>query len=176
MTTPNRRPSRARWYDLPLEEYGAALLLAAMTVIAFAGTVSRYVFGRGIPYLEQFTPELFVWAAFLGFAAAARTGAHLGADVLVRLLPARARWLVQLLVTLLSLLFFLVLVRYGWTGVQQDRSFGFTNALGMPNYWITLAVPTGGLLLAVRTVQAFLLRAAGNGQETLEDHGGAHER
>lgn len=159
----NAPPGNARgrrWYDLPLEEWGAALLLAAMTIIAFAGTVSRYVFGTGIPYLEQFTPELFVWATFLGIAAAARTGSHLGADVLVRLLPSRGYRLMRLLVVLLSTVFFVTLIVYGWRGVQQDMRFGFTNALGLPNWWITVAMPVGGVLLILRTVQNFLTHPA----------------
>ena len=149
------KPSRKPWWDVAFEAHLAALLLALMTIIAFAGTVSRYVFSRGIPYLEQFTPELFVWASFLGAAAAARQRAHLGSDVLVAMLPRPWQRLLRWLSLLLSLGFFGVLIYYGVLGMRQDMRFGFTNALGIGNYWITAALPVAGLLLVLRSLQAF---------------------
>lgn len=140
---------------MAFEAHLAAFLLALMTIIAFAGTVSRYVFSRGIPYLEQFTPELFVWASFLGTAAAARQRAHLGSDVLLAVLPRPWQRLLRWLNLLLSLGFFAVLMYYGVAGVRQDMRFGFTNALGIGNYWITAALPVAALLLLLRSLQAF---------------------
>lgn len=153
---PRAPTRRARWLEFPLEEWLAALLFGAMTLIAAAGVVTRYLFQTGIPYLEQFTPELFVWAAFLGSAAAARRRAHLGTDVLTRLLPERGRRALAISVVLLSAAFYATLVYFGLRGVAQDLEFGSTDAIGLPNWWVTLAVPVGGLLLLVRTVQALL--------------------
>ena len=126
-----------------------------MTLIAFVGTVSRYVFNRGIPFLEQFTPELFVWMTFLGVAAAARRRAHLGSTFLLERLPYGLRRGLELALLVLSVVFFVILIVYGLQGVQNDVRFGMKNALGLPNWVITVSVPVGGLLLVLRSVQAY---------------------
>ena len=160
MSPPGRPTKRRTVFNLPVEENLAALLLVAMTTIAFVGTVSRYVFNRGIPFLEQFTPELFVWMTFLGAAAAAQRRAHLGSTFLLEQLPPKLRRALRLVLLGLSVVFFGILVYYGWQGVQNDLRFGMKNALGLPNWVITVAVPIGGLLLIARSVQAFLTEPA----------------
>ncbi len=55
-----------------------AVLLAAMTLMVFAGVVSRYLLHQSLSYMEELVRYLFVWATFLGAAAATQQRAHLG--------------------------------------------------------------------------------------------------
>lgn len=70
-----------------------ALCLAAMVVLVFSNVVLRYVFNSGIPTSEELSRWLLVWLTFLGAIVALRQHAHLGVDMLVRVLPARGKLL-----------------------------------------------------------------------------------
>ena len=70
-----------------IEESAIALLLAAMTVVTFSQVIARYVFNSGWPSALEFTTILFAWLVLFGASYAMRIGAHLGVDILIRLLP-----------------------------------------------------------------------------------------
>jgi C4-dicarboxylate transporter, DctQ subunit len=70
-----------------LEESAIALLLAAMTIVTFSQVVARYVFNSGWPAALELTTIMFAWLVLFGASYAMRIGAHLGVDILIRLLP-----------------------------------------------------------------------------------------
>ena len=70
-----------------------ALCLAVMVVLVFGNVVLRYAFNSGIATSEELSRWLLVWLTFLGAIVALRQHAHLGVDMLVRVLPARGKLL-----------------------------------------------------------------------------------
>jgi len=66
--------------------------LAAMVVLVFTNVVLRYLFNSGIATSEELSRWLLVWLTFLGAIVALRQHAHLGVDTLVRMLPARGKF------------------------------------------------------------------------------------
>ena len=77
--------------------------LGAMMILNFANVVSRYLLSTSIAFTEELTTNLFVWSCFIGAAAAAKRGAHLGFSLVVDSMPRLARRWVAVLVTLLTL-------------------------------------------------------------------------
>ncbi len=78
------------WYFKALEAV-MVLCLAAMCVMVFGNVVLRHVFDSGINTSEELSRFMFIWLTFLGAIVAMREGGHLGMDMVVRLLPGRAR-------------------------------------------------------------------------------------
>ncbi len=74
-----------------LEEGFLALLLAFMVIITFAQVVMRYAFGSGLLWAQEATLYAFAWLVVFGLAYGIRTRAHLGIDLVVKCLRARAR-------------------------------------------------------------------------------------
>jgi TRAP-type C4-dicarboxylate transport system permease small subunit len=70
-----------------------AICLAVMVVLVFGNVVLRYAFNSGIATSEELSRWLLVWLTFLGAIVALRQHAHLGVDMLVRVLPARGKLL-----------------------------------------------------------------------------------
>lgn len=67
------------------------LCLAVMLVMVFGNVVLRLVFNTGIDLSEEIPRFAFVWMTFLGAIVGMQRRAHLGVDVLVRMLPRAGR-------------------------------------------------------------------------------------
>lgn len=85
----------ARW-----DETAAGLALAIVFVAVAWGVFARYVSPRPSPWAHELSNIGFAWVVFLGAAAAARKGLHIGVDLLAAQLPARARGILARLVAL----------------------------------------------------------------------------
>ncbi|MEM7694933.1 MAG: TRAP transporter small permease [Pseudomonadota bacterium] len=71
------------------EEAFIALILAAMTLVAFIQVVLRYGFNAGFQGALELNRILFAWLILFGMSYAVRINAHLGIDSLIRLFPPR---------------------------------------------------------------------------------------
>ena len=58
----------------------SVFLFAVITVLTFAGVISRYVFGSPIIWLYELTLVLFSWIVFLGISIAIMRNEHIYLD------------------------------------------------------------------------------------------------
>lgn len=137
-----------------LEETLVALGISLASVILFANVVLRYFFNSGWEWAEEAARYSIVWIVFLGGSICARKGMHLSVDaVAVRLSAARQR-LLRILVDSLTFVFCIFLVIYGSDLVMLAyETEQLTPGLEMPIYYVYLAIPTGGALMALRSLQ-----------------------
>jgi TRAP-type C4-dicarboxylate transport system permease small subunit len=63
------------------------ICLALMVIMVFGNVVLRYGFNSGLTESEELSRWLFIWVIFMGATVAVRERAHMGTDMLVRLLP-----------------------------------------------------------------------------------------
>ena len=84
-------------YQKPVE-LACGALMVAITGVVFLQVVSRYVFSYPFDWPEELARYLFIWVALLGAALALKRGAHFSIDALVKILPARWRRIVPLLI------------------------------------------------------------------------------
>lgn len=73
------------------------LCLAAMCVMVFGNVLLRHFFNSGINMSEELSRFMFIWLTFLGAILAMREGGHMGMDMVVRRLPAKAQFAAVLL-------------------------------------------------------------------------------
>jgi len=141
-----------------VEEFVISVLLIAASFVLFANVVARYGFNDSFPWAEEMTRYAIVWMVFVGGGVAARKGAHIGVDVLARLLgESRAGKIVMVGVDLLCVAASVFLVVFGWELVSQAREFGqMTPALQIPLWTVQLAIPVGGALMGLRFSQRVL--------------------
>ena len=67
------------------------LCLVVMLVMVFGNVILRLFFNTGIDLSDEIPRFAFVWMTFLGAIVAMRRRAHLGVDIVVRMLPALGR-------------------------------------------------------------------------------------
>ncbi len=138
-----------------LEDWFLVITLGLMLILNFANVVSRYCLSTSIAFTEELTTNLFVWSSFIGAAAAAKRGAHLGFDLLVNSLPAPVRRIISALVTLLTLGMFVLLFIYSIDMIQTQMMLKQeTPALGWPEWIVSLALPVSSLFCFFRFAQA----------------------
>jgi TRAP-type C4-dicarboxylate transport system permease small subunit len=129
-----------------LAEGVMAGFLAAMALLVGVQIAGRFVFSYSIFWSDELARFLLVWISFLGMSIGVRRGAHPGIDSLARALPPWPARVVLTLALLLSLLFFAVMMVYGWALVVRtwpQRSVSLGLRMGIPY----LAVPASGLLM-----------------------------
>ena len=134
--------------------------LAAATLSLALGAMSaqvifRYFVGDSIIWAEELARYALLWSAMIGAAVAYREGAHVAVAVLWDLCPpgvARHLWRV---IHLIVILFSAVLVWEGWfLSLRNFARHQLSPALQIDIAWIYLAIPLGGLLIAVAAAEA----------------------
>ena len=141
-----------------IEEALISALLLLSSFVLFANVVARYGFNNSFSWAEELTRYAIVWMVFVGGSVAARNGAHIGVDVLARLLSGVPAGKALILgVDLLCVAFSLFLVVLGWELAAQAREFGqLSPAMQLPLWTVQIAIPVGGALMALRFSQRFV--------------------
>ena len=149
------------------EETVIAALLAGMTLVTFSQVIARYIFNSGWHAALELTTIMFAWLVLFGASYAMRVGAHLGVDVLIRLLPTPAYRAMAVLGALACIVYAGILL-YGACGnpfatgkvcgagyVGKMYAVGLkTTDLHWPRWAVYSILPIGLLLFALRAGQA----------------------
>lgn len=133
-----------------------------LSAMHIAGLDSFFALMRDIamfilPWSEEVARYAMIWAVFIGAGMGARVGVHVGVDALVRIFPRGLKLAAVVLGGLCCMAFCLSLTWLGYEMVEMMMELGQVSpALEMPMYWAYLAVPVGGLLTALRFLQAMV--------------------
>jgi TRAP-type C4-dicarboxylate transport system permease small subunit len=139
-----------------LEEAAGALLLAIMAAFAFLNIITRYFIHYSFASTEEIEVAGLIWLTMLGTAAGFRRGIHLGFNLLELRFPDLNRKVLLPLSSVLTAITICILVRVSILQIRDEMALAIsTEALGIPQWWYTLAIPVGGFLILFRTVEAF---------------------
>lgn len=133
-----------------LEETIAGVLLVLMSVTTFTGVLARYLFGRPIPWSEEFARYALIWLAFVGAAACTKRNTHINMAGLLEYLPVRPRHLCSCLLRLIEIGLMGVLIYFGC--VLAASATQPTSTLGVPQYTIYAIVPLCATSILARTI------------------------
>jgi len=159
-----------------LEELLGSILLLAVCVVAVIRVCSRYAHLLGDGAVSRFVGDagswsvelctyLFIWMVFVGASLALKRREHFAVEVIVDRLPARPRALVERGSQALVVAFSAILVWYG--GAQVIGAWDtVTPAMEIPRSVPYAAVPFGGALMLLRSMQALLAPARADEEET----------
>jgi TRAP-type C4-dicarboxylate transport system permease small subunit len=153
-----------RWL-LAVTRAAAALFLITSVGINFVNIIGRYFFSVSIPWAEEIMLFLMVGCVFTGCCAVAWEGRQIRMDVVVAILPARLRDLIEILSELVMIAGAAAVTVFAWPVVTQLAAFDQrSQAANFPLYIPQAMVPIGyclmGLLVAIR-----LLMRSGRGSE-----------
>lgn len=145
-----------------LEETFIVVCFAFMAIMNFINVASRYFFHYSFSSTEELTITAFVWITMFGAAAGYKRFAHLGMSYLVDKFSPKGQAIFVLFSMACSLVMILILVQYGFQMVgDQIRLQAKTPALGFPQAIQGVAIPVGGILIAIRTLQAGITQFTG---------------
>ena len=152
-----------------LEEVFISFLMGGAVLIIFVAVIHRYASGYPIPVVQDWLLGLnlawaqelciimFVWMAKFGAAYGVRTGIHVGVDVLINQMQARARVGFILFGLLAGALFTGIVGTLGANFVWHIAHTEQTSAdLEIPMWLVYLAVPCGSYLMCFRFLQVMV--------------------
>lgn len=89
------------------------LLTLVVFAVVISAVICRYVLKSPLSWSDMIARYMLIWIVGLGVLPAYRRRSHIGVDVVVRYLPARAKKVVEIIANLCQIAFYLVLVVFG---------------------------------------------------------------
>lgn len=146
--------TRLKFLYTHFEELVSTVLLAVMAVFAFLNVLTRYLIHYSFAFTEEIEVALLVWITMLGAAAGFRRGMHLGFNFLSSKIPHAGQKLFLLTGSLLAVFCFGILLRYSLVQIRDELILQVTTeALGIPQWWYTIALSVGSILVIFRIVE-----------------------
>jgi TRAP-type C4-dicarboxylate transport system permease small subunit len=133
----------------------AGICLLGSVAINFANIIGRYVFSVSIPWAEEIMLFLMVGCVFTGCCAVAWEGRQIRMDVIVGMLPPKARDFVALLSELVMIAAAAAVTVFAWPVIMQlaafdERSQAANFPLVVPQAMVPIGYTLMGLLVAAR--------------------------
>lgn len=145
-----------------IENVVASAALAAAAAIAIASVVLRYLFNILLFWSEEAVIYLVILSVFVGAVITLRHDEHVKVDLLQLVLKGRARLAVQVLATLLTLVYLACVGGYGWLLLFEPASSDtVTPALKLPVWVVYLGLPLGFTLMFLRSLEVLFRQLTG---------------
>ena len=128
-------------------EFALFAMFLVFTVVGGLQVFNRFVLGLPLSWSEEFQKFGHIWMVMLAVPVAYRRGAHLGMDMLLRLMPQGLQRGVGLLTEALWLLLALAIGRYTLVIMDVARSQD-SPGLGLPMSWVYSGLVVGSVYLA----------------------------
>lgn len=134
-----------RVVDLLLDAMCALVMAAIVAMTAFQ-VANRFLIQYPITWTEEIARFMAVWICLLGAARCVRERSHIEIDLLVNLLPARAQWLLSLVVHALFLLLCAILIQQT-VSILPIVGRQTSPAAMLPMSWVYLATPVSAAIM-----------------------------
>jgi len=135
----------------------AGAMLAASVCINFANIIGRYAFSVSLYWAEEAMLFLMIGCVFLGAAPVGWMGRHIRMDVVLSLLPPRARRAFDLLSDLVTIAVCVAVAVFSWPVMTMlaeldQRSQTANIPLVLPQSAVPIGLLLMALLIAVRLI------------------------
>ena len=133
------------------EGYCCAVMLAVMSVVVFMQVVFRFLIKSSLPWSEELSRYLLVYITYFGCAYGIKTGAHLGVEAFVLILPKTLQKLLNIVAQLGGLAVCLLIMKFGADIVMAQMQSGqLSPAMRLPMWTIYSAIPLGMAFCVIR--------------------------
>lgn len=132
----------------------AGLFLGLFTVVVFVDVIYRQVLQQPMMWPSEWAVMSFVWSVMLGACVSARRNIHFVVELLPDL-TGTVDLVLKVIVALLSIVFGLVLLYYGW-GMAAGGLKRFTPMMGYPMVYVFAAFPVAGATITLFMLEHLL--------------------
>lgn len=144
------------------------LFLILISVAMFLQIIMRFVFSAPMTWPEEFCRYCFVVSVMLATGYCIRSNRMLRIDVVINLFPPKVAALLDILATVLALVFCVIMVRPSITVTSGALTISQVSpAMEMPVWILYASAPVGFILGALRSLQTLIqkIRAFGKKPE-----------
>lgn len=126
------------------------LMMAAsslvLSVVTLLQVVSRFILKNPIAWGQDIVRLSFIYLVFWGGAYCVKEKGHLNIDILLTAVKSKTRYIMELLINIVLLIFFIFIIYYGFvftqSGVTQKAPY-----LDIPMSIYYISLPTAGILM-----------------------------
>jgi len=137
-------------YVSHIEKAILSILLALVISITFWGVLDRFVFKFGTIWGEELARYTSIWAAFIGSGLGAKTGAHIGIEALVSVMPPKTKKILEIIANTVCLCFCIIAICISYKYIGKLMATNqLSSAMRIPVWWAYLAVPSGCVLMFI---------------------------
>ncbi len=135
----------------------AGLMLVASVAINFANIIGRYFLSVSIAWAEEVMLFLMIGTVFLAAPPVGWLGRHIRMDVIISLLPPRARGVFEVFSDLVTIATCIMVAIFAWPVItmldELDQRSAMANIpLVIPQFVVPLGMILMALLIAVRLI------------------------
>lgn len=125
-----------------------------ITVIAFTNVCVRYLSNGQLAYTEELTVNIFVLMIMCGCALCARDGSLISLSLIYDSVGKKGKKILAWIFSIFSIIFYVLIVYTGWEKTAQLlQQHKLTASLLIPEGWFMAALPLGGILLILHTIE-----------------------
>ncbi|MEC7940275.1 MAG: TRAP transporter small permease [Pseudomonadota bacterium] len=134
-----------------IEEILASIAISITVLVVIVNVVLRYGFGFVVPWSEELSVICFIWAVYLGISSCYKHKLHMGVDVVVAMLPEKAKIPFRLCVSvfLLALNILIAVLSYQYLMLSNK----VTPVMGVSYFVINGVLLLCFSLMAIHTVR-----------------------
>ncbi|MFM2639982.1 TRAP transporter small permease [Vibrio chagasii] len=134
-----------------IEEILASIAISITVLVVIVNVVLRYGFGFVVPWSEELSVICFIWAVYLGISSCYKHKLHMGVDVVVAMLPEKAKIPFRLCVSvfLLALNILMAVLSYQYLMLSNK----ITPVMGVSYFVINGVLLLCFSLMAIHTVR-----------------------
>jgi TRAP-type transport system small permease protein len=128
-----------------------ALLMAVLVLTIWLGVADRYAYQLGATWTEEFARYTMIWCALLAVPCGAYRREHIGLEFVLNFMPRPYRRILQLILDLIGLAFFLYLTYYS-IGMTVEGKTQHANIFGMTMLIPFASVPISSALTVIQLI------------------------
>lgn len=158
-----------RLIDEHLEGYTMGVLLIGISCIMFLQIIMR-VTGSSLSWAEELSRYFYVYSVFLSLSYTVRNSTVLKVELMIDLLPQKAKNGVQIILQLFNAMFFCFMSYYSVLVVYGVKVSSQTSpALELPMYTIYLIIPISFILTSLRSFEQIYFIITGKNEKNKND-------
>ena len=132
--------------------------MTAMTLVATANVLTRYVLSMPMRWSNEFCCFMLVYDVFLGAAMGLRNAEHVRLDVDKLPLSKGVLTVLNLISTVAIYIFLLIFLRFGWQFMMANGS-KVTEVMKWPYYALYCILPISGILMLIGQTTVLLKKS-----------------
>ena len=125
--------------------YASVVITAILVALVLFQVIMRYCFNSGYPWIEEFCMICLMWMAFLGGSMIFYDQTAINVTMITDKLPLKAYKIVTIFFHVLTLIFFVFLVIYGFQFAIVGGKMVFS-ASGLPRSVAYMSIPFGSFV------------------------------
>ncbi|MBI2339871.1 MAG: TRAP transporter small permease [Deltaproteobacteria bacterium] len=126
-----------------IETFLLGLTLIVLLFFASLQVVLRNFFDSGINWGDVFARHLVLWIAFFGATLSTREGRHISIDALAKVLPARAKPIVDLFIRFFCIVVCFLLAKAAWKFMMDEKGAETILFAKVPTWYFITIMPAG---------------------------------